>query len=75
MRGALKEPAKRKAMQQEQFSYNVSKWEGGKMGPKELISTKAVQTSVKTKAFLFLRTVLHNYMSICVVERLNIETC
>lgn len=42
MRGALKEPAKRKALQQEEFSYNVAKWEAGKMGPKELISKKAM---------------------------------
>ena len=40
MRGALKEPAKRQAMQQEQFSYNVAAWEGGNMSAKQLVTKK-----------------------------------
>jgi F-type H+-transporting ATPase subunit epsilon len=34
MRGALKEPAQRKAMEQEAFAYKVSTWQDGKQSPK-----------------------------------------
>eukprot|EP00543_Licmophora_paradoxa_P007143 CAMPEP_0202458818 /NCGR_PEP_ID=MMETSP1360-20130828/28512_1 /ASSEMBLY_ACC=CAM_ASM_000848 /TAXON_ID=515479 /ORGANISM="Licmophora paradoxa, Strain CCMP2313" /LENGTH=69 /DNA_ID=CAMNT_0049079549 /DNA_START=60 /DNA_END=269 /DNA_ORIENTATION=+ len=34
MRACLKEPAMRKAMAQEKFTYNTSVWEGGVQGPK-----------------------------------------
>ena len=34
IRGALKEPAKRKAMAQDSVSYNASVWEAGHQGPK-----------------------------------------
>lgn len=36
MRGALKEPAKKKAIANEAYSYKVSKWENGVQGPKAL---------------------------------------
>ena len=41
VRGALKEPAKRKAMAQEQFSFKASVWEAGTgvQGPKVEINT------------------------------------
>ena len=41
MRGALKEPAKRKAMQNETFHYNASAWEGGQQGAKSAVETLA----------------------------------
>ena len=34
VRAALKEPAKSKAMAQESFAYNASKWSGGAQGDK-----------------------------------------
>ena len=34
MRGALKEPAKVKALAQEAFSYNSASWSAGEQGPK-----------------------------------------
>lgn len=39
VRGALKEPAKRKAMQNEVFSYKASTWTAGEQGPKTEITT------------------------------------
>jgi hypothetical protein len=39
VRGALKEPAKRKAMAQEAFSYKVSSWEQGVQSPKVKMGT------------------------------------
>ena len=42
VRGALKEPAKRKAMAQESFTYNASAWEAGKQGRKtQIVSLSA----------------------------------
>jgi hypothetical protein len=34
VRGALKEPAKRKAMAQEAYAFKTALWEGGTQGPK-----------------------------------------
>ena len=39
MRGALKEPAKTKAMAQEAFQYNAASWEGGVMGAKSPVTS------------------------------------
>ena len=38
MRGALKEPAKVKAMAQEKFTYNSAAWTAGEMGAKTEVS-------------------------------------
>ena len=46
VRGALKEPAKRKAMAQENFSYNASAWEAGVQGKKTQIQSLAEAGSV-----------------------------
>jgi hypothetical protein len=39
VRGALKEPARTKAMAQEQFHYNASVWENGTQGVKTAIQS------------------------------------
>jgi len=39
VRSALKEPAKRKAMAEERFSYKASTWEAGQQGTKTEITT------------------------------------
>lgn len=39
MRGALKEPAKSKAMAQETFQYNSAAWSDGTMGNKTPITS------------------------------------
>ncbi|CAB9526239.1 Mitochondrial ATP synthase epsilon chain [Seminavis robusta] len=39
MRGALKEPAKTKAMAQEAFQYNTSVWSGGVQGAKTPVTS------------------------------------
>lgn len=41
MRGALKEPTKRKALQNDVFHYNASAWEAGKQGAKSPVETLA----------------------------------
>ena len=45
IRGALKEPAKRKAVSQETFSYNTSVWEAGTPSPK--VAVDSVQAAGK----------------------------
>jgi hypothetical protein len=39
VRGALKEPARTKAMAQEHFQYNASTWENGTQGVKTAIQS------------------------------------
>lgn len=39
MRGALKEPARTKAMAQESFQFNAAKWSEGAMGSKTPITS------------------------------------
>lgn len=42
VRGALKEPAKRKAMENGAFSYKYSVYEAGKQGPKTPVKAAAL---------------------------------
>lgn len=41
MRGALKEPAKKKALAQETYTYKVATWEKGVQSSKTLVSSSS----------------------------------